>query len=320
MENSSGTVADPLLTAAQVGPDKVAVVDDRPGSPPRSLTYQDYNRCVNRLANGLINLGAGPGEHVMWLGQNSLEVTAIVHAARKAGLVSVPLNYRLTDDEALFVINDSDSVIIYADAAFAEMLERLRPRMEQVRQVVIFARPGEADDAGRSTGLRPGQLAEVDILGSADEPAPRTATDSSDDSSDDEGSGGLVMIYTSGTTGNPKGAVRSATGGSDQRIAMLQFVGYRPDDVYITCGPLYHSGPGGFAAVAFALGQTVVRRRRLAAAHRHLSVLVNLLSPDPGSHGAQSAGGDQGPLRPLVHANHAGQRRPLAVPAQGGLR
>jgi acyl-coenzyme A synthetase/AMP-(fatty) acid ligase len=30
------------------------------------------------------------------------------------------------------------------------------------------------------------------------------------------------------------------------------------DDVYLTTGPLYHSGPGGFAAVAHALGNTVV--------------------------------------------------------------
>ena len=39
---------------------------------------------------------------------------------------------------------------------------------------------------------------------------------------------------------------------------MLQFIGYRPDDVYITTGPLYHSGPGGFMGLALVMGQTVV--------------------------------------------------------------
>ena len=30
---------------------------------------------------------------------------------------------------------------------------------------------------------------------------------------------------------------------------MLQFIGYTPDDVYITTGPLYHCGPGGFMGI-----------------------------------------------------------------------
>ena len=43
---------------------------------------------------------------------------------------------------------------------------------------------------------------------------------------------------------------------------MLQFIGYTPDDVYLTTGPLYHSGPGGFMGVAMALGQTIVLQRK----------------------------------------------------------
>ena len=80
------------------------------------------------------------------------------------------------------------------------------------------------------------------------------------------------MIYTSGTTGSR----RVPTGGRrqpEQAAAMMQFIGYRPDDVYLTTGPLYHSGPGGFMASALAMGQTIVRAaqvrpRGLAAARR----------------------------------------------------
>lgn len=246
---------------ALAAPDKPCVIDDRPGGSVRMLTYSQFNAAVNRLANGLGDIGVQPGEHLMWLGQNSLEVTAIVHAARKAGLVSVPLNYRLTDDEAVFVINDSDAVVVYADVAFAEMLERLAPRLDAVRHIVIFGGPGPVDDSGRPIGVRVGQLAEVDMLGSPNEPV----LGGSSDGSGSVESEGLVMIYTSGTTGNPKGAVRTATGGSDQRIAMVGLIGYTSDDVYLTCGPLYHSGPGGFAAVAFALGQTVVVQHKFDA-------------------------------------------------------
>jgi fatty-acyl-CoA synthase/long-chain acyl-CoA synthetase len=66
------------------------------------------------------------------------------------------------------------------------------------------------------------------------------------------------MIYTSGTTGKPKGAVRRAAIDPSAAAGLLALIGYVPDDIYVTTGPLYHSGPGGFAGIAHALGNTVV--------------------------------------------------------------
>jgi fatty-acyl-CoA synthase/long-chain acyl-CoA synthetase len=42
-------------------------------------------------------------------------------------------------------------------------------------------------------------------------------------------------------------------------------IGYVQDDVYLTTGPLYHSGPGGFMSVAHLYGNTVVVQRRFDA-------------------------------------------------------
>jgi acyl-CoA synthetase (AMP-forming)/AMP-acid ligase II len=47
-----------------------------------------------------------------------------------------------------------------------------------------------------------------------------------------------------------------------QAGALIALIGYQPDDVYLTTGPLYHSGPGGFAQVVHALGNTVIVQRR----------------------------------------------------------
>jgi fatty-acyl-CoA synthase/long-chain acyl-CoA synthetase len=73
------------------------------------------------------------------------------------------------------------------------------------------------------------------------------------------------MIYTSGTTGKPKGAVR--TGGPDPETtgALLALLGYRGDDIYVTCGPLYHSGPSAFLGASMLYGQTVIVQRRFEA-------------------------------------------------------
>ena len=83
---------------------------------------------------------------------------------------------------------------------------------------------------------------------------------------------------------------------------MLQFIGYTPDDIYLTTGPLYHSGPGGFMGVAMALGQTVVIQRRfdpedwlrLLQTYRCTSTFS---APDADPDGVQPARRRQGALR-----------------------
>src|SRR6266513_3037513 len=73
---------------------------------------------------------------------------------------------------------------------------------------------------------------------------------------------GAQMLYTSGTTGKPKGAVRTT---SDPVIvgALLGELGLVPgNEVHITTGPLYHSGPLAFAVISHTLGCPVVILRR----------------------------------------------------------
>ncbi|MCB0990555.1 MAG: AMP-binding protein, partial [Acidimicrobiales bacterium] len=237
-------VTPDLITAhAAANPDKIAIIDDRPGQQPRQITFAELDQYTNRIANGLLDLGVEPGDKVMWLGQNSLEVMSFSHAARKAGLISVPLNYRLTDEESVYVVNNSDSVVIWADAEFAHMLDRIKGHFENVRKVVIF---GGEPVAGS------GQISEADFLGDASPPQRDQSTSG-------------TMIYTSGTTGNPKGAVRHRTASNEQSAGLLQLIGYGPGDVYITCGPLYHSGPGGFANIAHVLGNTIVLQHKFDA-------------------------------------------------------
>jgi fatty-acyl-CoA synthase/long-chain acyl-CoA synthetase len=72
------------------------------------------------------------------------------------------------------------------------------------------------------------------------------------------------MLYTSGTTGRPKGAVRQPLDPA-AIVPLLQHIGFREDDVYLTTGPLYHSGPGGFLQIAHLFGNTAIVQRRFDA-------------------------------------------------------
>jgi fatty-acyl-CoA synthase/long-chain acyl-CoA synthetase len=236
-------MADFLTTYSIAQPEKPAVIDDRPDGTFTMLTYGQLNEQANRLANVLLEVGARPGDtKVVWCGQNSPGVVVLINAARKVGVTAVPLNYRLSDEEAAYVADHCDATIVFVDAESAPMFERIRGDLPKVTHYLVFG--GETPD-----GMIDADAA-IDAA-SPSEPAIPGSTES-----------GATMIYTSGTTGKPKGAFRQAASSPAQIAAMLAYVGYSPTDVYITTGPLYHSGPSGFMGIAQALGQTVVLQRR----------------------------------------------------------
>jgi acyl-CoA synthetase (AMP-forming)/AMP-acid ligase II len=238
---------DILTLHARSQPDKLGVVDDRPDGTVVAWTYAELEARSNRVANLLLRLGVRPGGKVLWCGPNSPEVVAVMAAARKIGAVAVPLNYRLAAEEALYVINHSDAEVAYIDAEHAPMLAALRGRLETVRHVIAVGGPGPQVPAG--------MLSDADIAA-----APAGVPDVGDVA----GQGG-TMYYTSGTTGQPKGAFRSGPQDPEVLGALLNLFGYRPDDVYLTSGPLYHSGPSAFMGAGLLFGQTIIVQRRFDA-------------------------------------------------------
>jgi acyl-CoA synthetase (AMP-forming)/AMP-acid ligase II len=227
--------------ASQLGA-KIALIDDRPGGTIVKWTFAELEATANRLARLLISLGVEPKDRVVSCGQNSCWLVAMSNAVRKIGAVGVPLNYRLTPDEATYVVDNSDAVVVFADAEFADFFAKFAKDTPNVRHTLIF--DGEpAPGQKRVEPLLDAQTATpVELDGPPLEP--------------------MTMIYTSGTTGKPKGAVRSSLGNPQQSAALWNEIGYTKDDVYITTGPLYHSGPGGFLTTAHRLGNTAVLQHK----------------------------------------------------------
>ena len=227
------TAPDPLTTQAALVPDALAVLDPA----GERLAFAELEARANRLAHGLAGLGLAGGDRVIWCGPNSVDVLVALHAARKAGLVAVPLAYRFTADEMRYVIADSGAAVVLVDPEQAERVAAVRAELPDVREVVVFGSPEwEALLTGPSTPP----------------PAP-------------DGTGGS-MIYTSGTTGRPKGAVRGPTDPEYTRTLAATLRLRLHEEVHLTTGPLYHSGPLAWALLTHALGGTVVLLRRFDAA------------------------------------------------------
>ena len=125
-------MADYLTAYSIAQPEKLAVIDDRPDGTFTTLTYSQLNAQANRLANVLLDIGARPGDKVVWCGQNSPGVVVLINAARKLGVTAVPLNYRLSDEEATYVADHCDATIVFVDAESAPIFERVRGQLPKV--------------------------------------------------------------------------------------------------------------------------------------------------------------------------------------------
>lgn len=157
----------------------------------REMTFSTWFDRSCRLANALLGLGLTPGDRFAVLAYNRLEWMEIYAAAALAGLVAVPVNFRLTAPEIRFILEDGGARAIIVEAALAEKTEG------------ILDETGIAGDArvllgadGRVPGF--GDYEDLILAARPSRPSVRIAdTDP------------WALMYTSGTTGNPKGAIRS---------------------------------------------------------------------------------------------------------------
>ncbi len=239
---------DVLKLHADGSPDKHAViVDASHGARSSVTTFAELNELVNRVAHGLRALGVEQGDRIVWCGPNSLEVIVVIHAARKAGLVAVPLSYRFNAEEMQYVIDNSDATLVVADGEYAPVVDSVRDQLPNVRAFVGFGASEEP------TPLPPGWTSWPDLI--ADQPDEEPVAP-------DASTVGAQMLYTSGTTGKPKGALRTTTN-REVVLALLAELGLQfGNEVHITTGPLYHSGPLAFASLNHTLGAPIVVLRR----------------------------------------------------------
>ena len=238
-------MADLLTMYAASQPDKPGVIEDG-----NVLTYAEFEARANQVAAALQELGIKAGTKLVWCAQNSTDVVVLINAARKTGAVAVPLNYRLSSDEAAYVIDNSDATVVLFDVEQASQLEPCVAQCPKVTEWASF----HCDAAAAPEWAK--HLPTIAVGKPTTEVEPLEGT---------EDSGG-TMIYTSGTTGKPKGALRrgradaAASGG-----ALVQLIGYEPGEVYLTTGPLYHSGPLGFMGIVQLMGGTIVVQRHFDA-------------------------------------------------------
>ena len=94
-------------------PEREAVVDGK-----LRLTYEQFFTRCDRWSAALQTLGVTPGDRVAYIAPNTHAQLESFYAVPQIGAVLVPLNYRLTADDFVYLINHSGSKIVCAHSDF----------------------------------------------------------------------------------------------------------------------------------------------------------------------------------------------------------
>src|SRR5215210_5588222 len=120
------TFSDVLREHGRSHPEKPAVVDRDFGRDVR-LTYAELDERADNLARALVAEGVGPGDRVLWLGQNSFRVLEGQTAAARLGAMFCPANWRQSADELAFIIDDVDAkVVIWQEEEIGDVVRAAR--------------------------------------------------------------------------------------------------------------------------------------------------------------------------------------------------
>lgn len=189
----------------------------------RKITYGDARTEINRLANALVQSGLRTGDRIILLSKNSIEYALLYYACSKAGVVPVPLNYRLAPAEWAYIIDDAGASIVVAAEEYVGAIDGIRGELRNVQRYIAI-----------NAGSPEGWTDYLDWIDGQPATAPGRARESTD--GDD-----VYQMYTSGTTGHPKGAVitHGAVTAQLQQVTML--LRMDPGERGLIVVPMYHA-------------------------------------------------------------------------------
>jgi len=240
-------VAQVLTQHAARLPDKIAVQD-----LARAMTFAQWNERACRLANALRGLGLGKGDRLAVLAYNCIEWVEIYAAAAKAGLVAVPVNFRLLGAEIRYLIEDSGAKALIVQSDLLDRVEDIRANLPIVEKNFIFF---------GNERVPPGYQSYEQLIARAASSEPQVAIGQNDI---------WTFMYTSGTTGAPKGAMRSQASDSLLHAYTARAMGFGGNDTGLLVMPMCHANSLWFAFTFAACGATAFVYSRKSFDPEHL--------------------------------------------------
>lgn len=240
------TLDQTLTFHAGCQPDKLALI-----TPKGGLTYKQFDQRTNQVAQGLLSLGLGERARVAFLGLECCAYFELIFACAKSGHVIVPINWRLSAEEVIYILKDSGARVLLVDRAQADIVEKIRPELEELRHIFWLEGDDISDGYDNWLNLFPQQP--TCLAAEQNDP--------------------VAQLYTSGTTGLPKGVVLAHRSFFQVRNALasesLDWIDWRENDVAFIGIPGFHIGGLWWSTQAFNAGVSCVS---IPSFNTHLAV------------------------------------------------
>lgn len=209
----------------------------------RTVTYEQLNGRVNQLSNGLRKLGVDKGDRIAYLAGNTLEMLEGFYGVFQLGAIMVPLNIRLKPEDYVFILNHSESKVLFVDQDLYSLIEPVIVQLETVENIIVHYKEQDTNATDYDSWL-----------------ASHISTDF--DRADIDENDICSLLYTSGTTGNPKGVMLTHRNNYLHAMSTMHHLRVKESDIYLHVLPMFHVNGWGAPFYYTANGATHICSRK----------------------------------------------------------
>ncbi len=206
------------------------------------LSYGEFFGHCDRWSTALQGLRVARGDRVATIAPNIHQQLAAFYAVPQIGGVLVPINYRLTAEDFIYIVNHSGSSVLCVDQDYVDDVDAIGDRLPNVRHFVAFG------------GARDGWLDYAAAVASASPDFDRADVDERDL---------LTINYTSGTTARPKGVMITHRNAAMNTIGTLLHLPMGVGERYLWTLPIFHANGWTFTWTVPAAAGTHVCLRKI---------------------------------------------------------
>ena len=216
---ATGNLGD--LTDRSLDQNKPALIDASDFDNPVTLSHGELDHRANAVARALVARGYARGDRIAILAANSADYLVTYFGTMRAGMISVPVNWRFPPETVAYILDDCDAKIVFVDETRRDAVPEGLPIVQFGNDFESFLDPGPFDI----------------VACDQDEVA--------------------MFLYTSGSTGRPKG-VPLTHYGHLWVIEMRSKGGDIAPHRLLVAAPLYHMNALAIAKAALLGHATIV--------------------------------------------------------------